>query len=327
VVLMAADGLPNWQRLNGVLRVYVWAGGVMATVAFIQVLTEVNIATYIRLPGTQVLGDLADFQPRGEGGLFRVAGTATHYIEFSTVMAMAVPFAIHFARFATSKRAKFAAAVVAVLMTAAIPMAISRTGVIALLTAILVMFVAAWNWRTRYNVMAVGIAVVGAFMLLKPGLLGTIRAMFTSIDEDPSISGRTDDYEIVGHFFNQRPWFGRGPGTLIPDLYLILDNQWLMTLVVGGIVGVAAFAALHLVSLTLAWIALKRADRPEDKHLCAALISAIVISMLVSATFDSLSFTTFGFTLALCCGVCGAVWRFTHPARAVRTSSVRWFSD
>jgi O-antigen ligase len=243
VVLMAADGLPNWERLTGVLRVYIWAGGFMAMVAFIQVITQVNIALYIKLPGTEFLGDVADFQHRGEGGLFRVAGTATHYIEFSTVMAMGVPFAVHFARFATSKRARLAAAVIAVMMTAAIPLAISRTGVIALLTAVAVMFIAAWNWRTRFNVAFIGILVVGAFTVLKPGLIGTIKAMFTSFNEDPSISGRTDDYSIVGHFYSQRPLLGRGPGTLIPDLYLILDNQYLYTLVTGGLIGLAAFVA------------------------------------------------------------------------------------
>jgi O-antigen ligase len=212
-------------------------------------------------------------------------------------------------------------------MTAAIPMAISRTGVIALLTAVAVMFVAAWTWRTRFNIALVGLVVVGGFTVLKPGLLGTIKAMFTSFDEDPSISGRTDDYSIVGHFYSQRPLLGRGPGTLIPDLYLILDNQYLYTLVTGGLLGLAAYVALHITALTLAWIALRRSRQAEDRHLCAALISAIVISMLVSATFDSLSFTTFSFTLALVCGVSGAVWRFTHPARAVRTSGVRWLAD
>ena len=103
VVLMAADGIPNWERLTGVLRVFVWSGGFMAIVALLQVTTQVNITEYIRLPGLVFLGDVADFQPRGDGGLFRVAGTATHYIEFSVVMAMAVPFAIHFARFAPSQ--------------------------------------------------------------------------------------------------------------------------------------------------------------------------------------------------------------------------------
>jgi polysaccharide biosynthesis protein PslJ len=44
---------------------------------------------------------------------------------------------------------------------------------------------------------------------------------------------------------------------------------------------------------------------------------------LVAATFDSLSFTTFATTIALMIGLCGTVWRFTHPARTVRTSHAR----
>jgi hypothetical protein len=31
--------------------------------------------------------------------------------------------------------------------------------------------------------------------------------------------------------------------------------------------------------------------------------------------------------LALTCGMCGTVWRLTHPARKVRTSTTRWFLD
>jgi O-antigen ligase len=327
VVLMAADGMPNWERLLGVLRVFIWSAGVMAGVAILQVASGINIVEYIKLPGLVFAGDVADFQPRGDGGLFRVAGTATHYIEFSTLMGMAVPFAIHFARFATTRRARFAAGVVALMTAVALPLAISRTGVLALLITFLVMFVWAWNWRVRYNVMLISVVVMGGLTVVKPGLLGTIRSMFTSVDEDPSISGRTDDYAVVGNYFNQRPLLGRGPGTLIPDLYLILDNQWLLTLVTGGLIGLAAFAALHLVSVVLAGIALKRSTRPEDRHLCAALIASVVVSMVVSATFDTLSFTTFSFTIALMCGFCGAVWRFTHPRAAVRTSSVRWFAN
>ena len=123
--------------------------------------------------------------------------------------------------------------------------------------------------------------------------------------------------------FAQRPLLGRGPGTLIPDLYLILDNQWLLTLVTGGIVGVAALVGLHLTCISLAVTAMRRSTKPEDRHLCAALVAAQVVSILVAATFDSLSFTTYSFTLALLSGVCGSVWRFTHPAREVRTSTVK----
>jgi O-antigen ligase len=327
VILMAADGIPNWERLRGVLRVFVWSAGFMAVVGLIQSTLRLNVAEYITLPGLQLKTAVADFQHRGDSGFFRVAGTATHYIEFSTVMAMAVPFGIHFARFAPTRNGRIAFAVVALLMTAAIPMAISRTGVIALATAIVVMFLAAWGWRTRYNVLVCGGVVVAALIVARPGLLGTVRAMFVSADSDPSITGRTDDYTYVANWFAERPWLGRGPGTLIPDLYLILDNQWLYTLVTGGIIGVAAFAALHITGIALAWLALRRASRAEDRHLCAALIAVLVVSLLVSATFDTLSFTTFSFTVALACGLSGAVWRFTHPRRAVRTSTVRRLGD
>ncbi|MET8312187.1 O-antigen ligase family protein [Micromonospora sp. NPDC005173] len=327
VVLMAADGIPNWERLNGVLRVYLWSAGFMAVVGLLQASLKVNIVAYMTFPGLQLKSDVADFQPRGAGGLFRVAGTATHYIEFSTVMAMAVPFAIHFARFAPTRNARLAAGTVGVLVTAAIPFAISRTGVLALGIAMAVMFLAAWDWRTRYNVLIVGGAVVAALMVVKPGLLGTLKSMFATAENDPSITGRTDDYAYVAQWFSERPWLGRGPGTLIPDLYLILDSQWLYSLVTSGIVGAAAFAALHVTGITLASIALRRSTRPADRHLCAALISALVTSIVVSATFDSLGFSTFAFTLALMSGLCGAVWRFSHPRRTVRTSYVRRQSE
>lgn len=322
VVLMAADGIPNWERLRGVLRVLVWSGGFMAVVGIIQSVFQYDIAAELVIPGLELKSDLADFQLRGDSGLFRVAGTATHYIEFSTVMAMVVPFGLHFARFAPRKASRYAFGILTLLTAMVIPMAISRTGVVALAAVLLVMFIAAWDWRTRYNMMFVGAAVVGALLILRPGLLGTLKAMFLWAGADPSIEGRTQDYEYIAHWFSERPWFGRGPGTLIPDLYLILDNQWLMTLVTGGLVGVVALAALHITCISLATIALRRSTSTEDRHLCAALISAQVVAILVGFTFDSLSFTTFSFTLALMSGLSGAVWRFTHPARTVRTSVV-----
>jgi len=75
----------------------------------------------------------------------------------------------------------------------------------------------------------------------------------------------------------------------------------------------------------LAYKALRRSTTEEDKHLCAALISTQVIAIAVAATFDSLSFTTYATIMALTLGMCGTVWRLTHPARQIRTSGIRWF--
>ncbi|HWS35693.1 MAG TPA: O-antigen ligase family protein [Actinoplanes sp.] len=322
LVLMSADGVNNWERLRKVLRVFLWAAAFMAVIGLIQSLFEYDVAQNLIVPGLEIKAEMADFQKRGDGGLFRVAGTAIHYIEFSTVLAMAVPFGLHFAMYAPTRRSRRFYAVLTGVIAVAVPIAISRTGILALVAAMGVMFLA-WDWRTRYNMMFVGMGALVAMAAVRPGVLGTLKSMFLMADEDPSITGRTEDYEMVSHWFGQRPWLGRGPGTLIPDVYIMLDNQWLMTLVTYGIVGVVALAALHITAISLAGVAMRRSATAEDKHLCAALISSQVVAILVGATFDSFSFTTFAFTLALMSGLAGAVWRFTHPARVVRTSHVK----
>src|SRR4029453_19280996 len=102
LVLMSADGVANWDRLRKILRVFLWAAAFMAVIGLIQSVFEFDIAQRLIVPGLEIKADMPAFQKRG-GGLFRVAGTAIHYIEFSTVLAMAVPFGLHFARFAPHK--------------------------------------------------------------------------------------------------------------------------------------------------------------------------------------------------------------------------------
>jgi O-antigen ligase len=180
-----------------------------------------------------------------------------------------------------------------------------------------------WTWRVRYHLLVLGVLMVGVLGAIRPGIIGTLTALFSKADEDPSISGRTEDYAHVEQWFSQRPILGRGPRTLIPDLYIILDNQWLYSLVTQGIVGLLALALMHVVAIWLAALAFRRSKSAEDRHLAMALICAQVISLLVGATFDSLSFTTFSTTWALLTGMCGAVWRLTHSARTVRQSTIR----
>jgi len=90
----------------------------------------------------------------------------------------------------------------------------------------------------------------------------------------------------------------------------------------NGILGVLALLGLHVTAISLAVIAMRRSTREADRHVCAALIATQVVAIIVGFFFDSLSFYTYVGVLALTTGLCGAVWRFTHPARTVRTSIV-----
>jgi O-antigen ligase len=315
-ILIISDGIPNRDRLDALVRTLVWAGAGMAFIGIVVYATGVDITAYIKIPGLVLHGDLQGLEARG-AGFYRVSSTATHYIEFSTLMAMVLPFAIHVVMYTKSKVIRQNSLIAAVMIAASIPIALSRTGILALAVSMLVMFFA-WDWRTRFNVGVLGLGVTLALTVVEPGLLGTIRSLFLNLGNDPSIQGRTDDYDIMMAYFHDRPWLGRGQGTFIPELYLTVDNQWLQQLVGGGLIGVAALIALHLITMTVAFIALRRSQTAEDRHLCACIISIQPLAMAVHATFDTFGFSSFVATLAITTGMAGAMWRLTHPNRQIR---------
>jgi O-antigen ligase len=323
VILVVADGLPNWDRLELVFKVFVWCAAFMGVVGLLQFVLWSDVTVYLMVPGLEPKGFVPGFEMRGAG--IRVASTTMHYIEFSSVMAMALPFAIHFARFARERKARQKFFVLAVLIAASIPTTVSRTGFVAVGLVFLVM-VPVWSWRMRYNMAAMAAGLLAALMIVKPGLIGTVTGLFSGASKDPSVTARTDRYDMVYSYFVQRPWFGRGTGTWVSPQYQYLDNQWFAQALSTGICGVAALALLHITAMVISLLALRRASRVEDRHLCAALLSTQLVGIAVGFTFDSFSFTTFVTVLSLVIGGCGAVWRFTHPRRTIRTSATRWFT-
>jgi O-antigen ligase len=241
-------------------------------------------------------------------------------------MAMTLPLAIHLACFAQSPGRRRAFILAALTIAAAIPVTISRTGLIAGAIMFFTM-VPVWGWRLRYNIAALSAGLIAALIVVKPALFGTLTGLFSNLGSNPAVTVRTERYPLAFHYVSQRPWLGRGTGTWLPPQYQILDNNWLTYLVTNGIIGVTALAALHITGIALAWIALRRSSSSEDRHLCAALISIQLMAIVVAGTFDSMAFTTYVILLAFTLGLCGAVWRLTHPARRIRTSTIRWFAD
>ncbi|MEV6343176.1 O-antigen ligase family protein [Actinoplanes sp. NPDC051851] len=317
VLLMAADGIPNWARLDGVIRIFVTCSAIMSFIGLLQFVLYLDVTQYISIPGLEAKGWAPELEIRGSG--IRVASTTGHYIELSTILAIALPFAIHLALYAESKLRRQISMVLAVVIAAGVPATMSRTGFVGLGIVMLVM-VPIWTWRTRYNMLVIAVGLACAMITVKPAVVDTLTRMFSGAAEDPSITARTKRYDMVAYYFNQRPWLGRGTGTWISPQYQYLDNQWLDTALMGGIIGVVALALLHLTGISLAGLALRRSTTREGKHLCAALIASQLIAIFVGFTFDSLSFSSYFLVLALMLGLCGAVWRFTHPQRMVRTS-------
>jgi hypothetical protein len=318
LVMTAADGVPDWQRVQTVLRVLMACGAVMAIIALIQFVSVIDVTKYIQIPGLVAKGVQPGFETRGSG--VRVASTTTHYIELAACLATILPFAIHFSIFSMTTSQRRFARIAALLIAGGIGATISRTGYFAVALMALVM-VSVWTWRMRFNVGVITLGIMSALIVASPSTLRTMRGLFDSPSTNPAFTVRAERYPLVFKYFLETPWLGRGTGTWIAPQYQILDNQWLATLMSNGVLGVAALGGLYLTGIVLGFLALRRSVDYRDRHLCAALISTQVIAIGVGGTFDSLSFSTYTGILAMTTGLCATAWRLTHPRREIRTSA------
>jgi hypothetical protein len=315
ITLVAADAIPNRARFEVLLQRLVYGAAFMASIGDLESLTRINLATRIKVPGLVVNNHLIGLGARGTGrGFARVAGTASHYIEFGVVLAMLFPLALHFAIFAPTRGRRRFNWFLVLIIGIGVPFALSRSAAVGLGIAMAVI-ACCWTWRARLNALIA--AMVGAIGMkaAKPGLLGTIRALFTNVSTDPSISGRTTDYGPSFTYIRERPWFGRGAGTFLPSRYRLLDNQILLTTIESGILGLLALLLLFLGGAALAHRVGKFSPDPQTRHLGYAFLAVFAVGFLTSFTFDSLSFPIFTIVLFLTLGLSGSLWRFDRPAR------------
>jgi O-antigen ligase/polysaccharide polymerase Wzy-like membrane protein len=308
VALSIADGVADRATFDVLVRRLVGMTAIVAGIGIFEGLTGSDPISTISIPGLRSTGDALEPSLRGDQGFARVASTAAHYIEFSVVVAAAVPLAMHYALFArTRTERRYRWALVACL-AAAIPFAIARSGILTLGVGVIVL-AAVWTWRRRLIAVAVGTLGAVAFSVVKPGLLGTIRSLFTGASDDPSVQHRLADYDQAYIFIGQRPLLGRGPGSFVPSQYFFLDNEFLYTMITGGLVGLLALVALVTGAIILTRSVRLRGADAETRHLGQALAASLISALIAAGTFDALSFTTYAGLLFLLVGLAGALWR------------------
>ena len=326
VALVAADGVRNRRRLDRLLkRNLMIFGAINAAIGIIQFATGFDLAARIVIPGLHPNSDFTAFKvARGAGAFIRVTGTSTHPIEFGVMLAILLPLALHYAMHA-QEGYRFRRWLVVGLLACSVPLSVSRLGTLALFVVVIVVF-NAWAPRIKLQGLIVAMAGLVAFSGVVPGLLGTIKSSFTNLSSDPSVEGRTDDYNIVFTYIGNRPWFGRGPGTFLPSRYIVLDNEALYTLVTTGYVGLVAVIALFV---TMALIARKVSRTGKDdatRHLAICLMAGVMAFFFVSFTFDSLSFPICTGLVFFLFGAIGALWRLDRAGdisgRVRRSTSV-----
>jgi O-antigen ligase len=310
ILLLTADGIDRTDRLMVLLRRMTFAASLVGVVGIIQYVSKQDFVSPVfdAIPGLTTNNVIA-FAGRSSvyTDIRRVSGTATHPIEFGVVLAMAFPFAAHYALTDRTRSGLDRWWQVAVILIAQ-PMAQSRSGMLATAVAAVVLL-CAWPKSAIRKILGWLPAALVALRFAFPGLLGTITGLFLHFQGDSSYTSRTEDYGNVGKYVAQYPIFGRGFGTFLPKDFFFLDNQYLMSLIDIGVVGLVALIALMVSGVLLAFRASRWAVTQERRLLARSLCGAIAGGTLTLATFDFFSFQMATGMVFVLLGCAGAMWR------------------
>ncbi|MEU9350513.1 O-antigen ligase family protein [Streptomyces griseoloalbus] len=321
LVVLTSAAMRERGRLDALMRRMVVMGTVVAAIGFYDFFAATNIADSLRVPGLRT--SVAQVSVMDRGSFTRPRSTTAQPLEFGGMLAILLPFAIQQAFDPVRRRLHALRRWGPVLLIGgALPLTVSRTSIIGLLLVALVM-VPRWKPARRWAAIGVITASAAVFKVLVPGLLGTITALFASFlsNSDSSTQARTVKYSAIVPYLKEDPLFGRGFGTFTPDLYFFTDNQYMLTVAEMGLLGVVALLALFITGIHHGG-AIRRLARTEaDRELGQAFFASSLVALVISATFDSLSFPMFAGVFFLMLGAGGSYLGFVRREAATANAS------
>lgn len=305
IMLLATDGISSLERYTTVLHRLALAAGLVALLGLAQYATGELYVDRIRIPG--LVAGTSEWTLGTRSGFARPSGTSTSPIEYGVVLGMMLPLIIVCASGRSRRRWIYRVLLVAVI--ASIFFSMSRSAYLCAVAGMVVLAVS-WDLRKRLRAFAF-LAVVSAVIYVSvPGLLGSIRGLFSNAGEDPSIASRTGSYDIAGAFISTSPVVGRGFGTFLPK-YWILDNAYLALMIEAGAVGLLALLVLVVTALVSVRRARDTLADDEQRQLAQALLASIAAGACGFAFFDAFAFPQTAGCFFLLIGMAGALRRLT----------------
>lgn len=308
--LLVGASIENREQLEKVLRRLVFFGAVVAATALLQFYFAWDLVAEIRYPGLSLNGgELA--RSRARSGFDRATGTTAHAIELGILMAMILPVALHYALHEPVRNKAIRYWVAVFMIGATLPATVSRSAILAIVMS-LGTLISVWSRRQLVHGAFIGfIAMVGIYVS-SPTLLGSILSLFRGLEDDTSITARTDDYEIAFDFIAERPWFGRGAGTWGSDTYLLLDNQMLLSLLEIGWVGVLTLSFMFLLAIGIARQIRHVARDDTTKHLGQVLFGSLLAGFFANFFVNGLYYQIYVGTCFVMIGAAGALHRMMN---------------
>jgi len=228
-------------------------------------------------------------------GAQRSRGTVDYPIEMSTMAAMAVILAIHFARYGTTRARRQLAAAAIVIALVGLLAAGSRTGVVALCVALLFYAPAFKIRQFLKGVLGAGVAL----FLLARAFPTNFQILWKSITEgaagqEGSVNVRLAKAAVAPELFHRYPIFGIGANTF-PRGIDVWDNQWVGSITQGGLVAASALALLIIGGIVGTTAAVRAAKTPPERD-AARTVGAMFLG-IASTSFTNDVFLSTQLTL------------------------------
>jgi hypothetical protein len=264
-------------------------------VGLVQHITQINLADLLQPPGFHnnqtdgtVKGLISKLTERA--GATRAYGTFVHAIPFSVSCAAVVPLALHFARYATSRKIRALATIATVVLFLAVPAGVARSGLIALAVA-LVVYARTFTLRQLCSAVVAFAFVFVVYIIAVPNTAQALYQTIINSGEDQSVLVRIGpQYDLMVDTFRAHPISGVGLGAVTIEDYGVVDNQWLSVMAEGGILGLVALTALAAGGVFGITAALRQTASARDRDQVYAMAAAFLAILVNSTTFKLFGF-------------------------------------
>jgi hypothetical protein len=251
-----------------------------------------------------------------------ITGPTRHALSVTSLLGMALPFAVVLAAIAPTIPRRLIWVFVACLLVGGALVTQRKSGAVVPAVALLALFV--MRPRQLLRLAPFGIVAIVVGLAASGGSFTSVTSIEGARSKDSTL-GRTGDYPAIVPDLLSNPLLGRGYGThdsLRTDTYRIFDNQYLGEVYELGGIGLLAFLALIITPLLIVR-SLLHSDNPLRGPPALAAGAGCLAFGVAAALYDVLSFSEAPYLFLFMAAVCTCAASVEVPlARARRSEAV-----